>query len=109
MDSKTTAWVSYLTIVGWVVSLLQYNNMSVKSSLVLFHIRQMFGLMLLFVATQLLTIVMVYVPGFYTITWVLYVGLFVLWLMGILAALNEEEKPIPIIGVLFQQWFQFLK
>jgi len=33
------------------------------------------------------------------------IGLFVLWLMGLLAAVNGQQKPMPLMGPLYQKWF----
>lgn len=109
MDTRTTAWVAYLTLIGWIIALVQYSNSTEKSSLVLFHLRQMFGLMALYAGVWVLMAVMSYMPGSWALGWVLYVALFILWLLGILGAVNGEEKPIPLLGPLFQQWFQFIK
>jgi uncharacterized membrane protein len=32
-------------------------------------------------------------------------GLLVFWILGLVAAVNAEEKPIPLLGDLFQKWF----
>ncbi|MFN4285816.1 MAG: DUF4870 domain-containing protein [Lacibacter sp.] len=109
MDNRTTAWLAYLTFIGWVIAYIQYSNMQEKSSLVLFHLRQMFGLLVSSAALWVLTNVMAFVPGFWSLQWVLYVGLFLLWLIGILGAINGEEKPVPLLGPLFQQWFAFIR
>jgi uncharacterized membrane protein len=109
MDTRTTAWVAYLTLIGWIIALVQYSNSSEKSSLVLFHLRQMFGLMVLYAGVWVLMAVLSYMPGSWALGWVLYVALFILWLLGLLGAVSGEEKPIPILGPLFQQWFQFIK
>jgi len=29
----------------------------------------------------------------------------ILWIMGLIAAVNGEKKPMPIVGPMFQQWF----
>ncbi|HMO32727.1 MAG TPA: hypothetical protein PKE63_10105 [Lacibacter sp.] len=109
MDPKTTAWLAYLTPVGWIIALLQHGNMQPKSSLVVFHLRQMFGLLVAFACVQIVSYVTAFLPGSFALLWVLYVFLFVLWLSGILSAINGEEKPLPFFGVLFQEWFAFIK
>lgn len=109
MDSRTTSWVAYLTFIGWVIAYVQYSNMPEKSTLVRYHLRQMFGLLVAYAAIWVLTNVMQFMPGFWMLQWVLYVALFLLWLAGISGAVNGEEKPVPLLGTLFQQWFQFIR
>jgi len=47
--------------------------------------------------------------GWYWIYTCLSVALFVLWIIGLIAAVQGEEKPVPVLGAQFQQWFQFIK
>jgi uncharacterized membrane protein len=110
MDAKTTAWVSYLTIVGWIIALVTHNNMNPKSSLATFHIRQSFGLFATGFALYLVFFMLIFiVPFLSVILWLVWIVLFVFWILGLISALNGEEKPLPIVGPLFQQWFQFIK
>lgn len=111
MDAKTTAWVSYLWWIGWIISLVTSNNTSPKPSLVVFHLRQSLGLMITWTAFWLLRMFTLFsFSG--TIYWLitaLFIALFVFWLIGLVAAVQGEEKPVPVLGPLFQQWFQFIK
>lgn len=111
MNHKSTAWVAYLTLVGWLIAFLQYRNSEEKSPLVRFHLRQMFGLMVGYILIWMLSQVlyMGIFPGIWTLQWVLWVALFIFWLVGIVSALNGEEKPLPLIGNIFQQWFAFIQ
>lgn len=110
MDAKTTAWVSYLTIVGWIIALVTHNNMNPKSSLATFHIRQSFGLFAVSFAIYIVFFILVFVIPFLSmLLWVVWIGLLVFWILGLISAFNGEEKPLPVVGPLFQQWFQFIK
>ena len=35
----------------------------------------------------------------------IFLGFFVLWLMGLLAAINGQQKPAPVLGENYQRWF----
>lgn len=110
MDAKTTSWVSYLWWIGWIISLVTSNNTSPKPSLVVFHLRQSFGLLVISTALYILRVMTMFSVGsFYWIYTFLSIGLFVLWIIGLIAAVQGEEKPVPVLGPLFQQWFQFIK
>lgn len=101
-DPKIISIVSYLTIVGWVVA---YVLNRPKSGLATFHVRQALGLHLLFVACNMVFSI----PVLGWIVGVLgFILLFLLWALGILAALNGEEKRIPFLGDSFQDWFKSL-
>lgn len=111
MEQKTTAWVAYLTIIGWLIAFLQYRNAEQKDPLVRFHLRQMFGLMLAYVLIKMFSEVLYlgFFPVIWVVQWVLWPMLFVAWVMGLTSALNGQEKPIPLVGNLFQQWFAFIR
>lgn len=110
MDAKTIAWVSYLTIIGWIIAFVSYGNLNPKTSLATFHLRQSLGIILLGVACSILFRMFMWGFAFIgvlsPVVWILIV---VLWVLGLLAAINGEEKPVPVMGTLFQQWFQFIK
>jgi uncharacterized membrane protein len=39
----------------------------------------------------------------------LWIGLVVLWVLGLVAAINGEEKPMPVIGPIAQNIFSGIK
>jgi uncharacterized membrane protein len=111
MDAKTTSWVSYLWWIGWIISLVTSNSMNPKPILVTFHLRQSFGLLIISTGLWILNWFLLFggIPGWYYLYMLLSIGLFVLWIIGLIAAVQGEEKPVPVLGPLFQQWFQFIK
>ena len=115
MDNKTISWVSYLTIIGWIIALVKYNEIpeAERASLPRFHLRQSFGIMALGFLVYVLARVILYSVfafwRFYSLVWVIDLGLFVLWIIGLIAAINGEEKKVPLLGESFQKWFTFVK
>jgi uncharacterized membrane protein len=109
MDQKTIAWVSYLTLVGWIVALVLYNQSPDKSSLARFHLRQSFGLLATGFVAYIAIIMMAFVlPFLFFISWILWVALFVFWILGLISAINGEEKPLPVVGEFYQKTFTFI-
>jgi hypothetical protein len=118
-EDRTVAIVSYLSLVGFVVALVIHGNK--KTSLGAFHLRQTLGYLLTAVAGGIgvsVTIALVamvggmlfpflmLVPLVYTLIWLVYGGaMLALWIMGLLAAINGQMKPMPIVGPLYQKWF----
>ncbi|WP_435579255.1 DUF4870 domain-containing protein [Gilvibacter sp.] len=99
-DGKTIAIISYITLIGWIIALVMHQ--SNKTSLGAYHIRQMLGLMLISLAISLVGRVL----GIAMILWILNIGLLVFWVLGLVSAVQGEEKPVPIIGPMFQDWFK---
>jgi uncharacterized membrane protein len=118
MDQKTIAWVSYLTIIGWIIALVSYNGSTDKSSVAKFHLRQSFGLMVLAIALWILEVIITVILFstfalgliwmFGMLCWLVGLGLLVFWILGIIAAGNGEEKPLPLFGAMFQKMFTFI-
>ncbi|WP_262420315.1 hypothetical protein [Flagellimonas meishanensis] len=99
---KTTAIIAYITLVGCLIAITM--NMEPKNAFARFHIRQAFGIHLLFHALAIVLsfseIVYLSIP--------LYLLYLVLWGYGFLQALNEKNNPLPLLGKHFQKWFTFI-
>lgn len=97
MKPKEISIIAHITIIGWVIALVMNSND--KSSLASFYIRQMLGLTLLALAVYFLTKISL-------IFTVLNIGVLALWIISFMSAVNGEEKELPVVGPLFQDWFK---
>ena len=95
MDKKTTGWVAYLTVIGLIIAFCTGDKEGAK-----FHLNQALALTIVSIAGSI-------VIGIFTaISWefgmivsvIFNLFIFVCWILGIVAAINEEEKEIPLIG-----------
>ena len=108
MDGKTIAIISYFTWIGWIIAFVLYS--SNKSQLAAYHLRQTLALMILMTIVYILQIMLIFIPFLgWAIAILLWIGLVVLWVLGLLAAINGEEKPMPVIGSLAQSTFSGIK
>ena len=82
MDSKTTGIVAYLTWIGLLIAILAGDKEGAK-----FHVNQALVIWLF----SLLS----FIP---CIGWIWAIFMFVCWIMGFIAAINQEEKEVPLIG-----------
>lgn len=96
---KTPAILSYLTWIGWVVALIL--NQDKKDEFAKFHLRQS---LLIYLAAIVGSFVF-WIP---LIGWLLALSLFVLWVMGLVSAVNGEKKEVPVLGDKAQEWFKGL-
>lgn len=103
-EDKTTAIVSYLTLIGFIVAIVLHGN--AKTRLGAFHLRQSLGLIVCSLAMFPVGFILGFVP---VLGWlaglVIWIGFIVCWVLGLIAALNGEQKPIPVLGEKFQTWF----
>lgn len=79
MDGKTTAIVSYIGWIGWLIALLAGQK---DDPLAKHHLNQ----------TLILNLICLIPLG------VTQIFAFVLWIMGLINAFNGEAKPLPLIG-----------
>jgi uncharacterized membrane protein len=113
MDSKTLALVSYIfTPIGWLISFFSYKGQE-KNSLVSYHLRQSFGLGLVVIGLWFLQIFLSSAMWsfYWRISWLfglISLGLFILMILGIITASKGEEKPLPLIGKMFEGQFNFI-
>ncbi len=82
MDKKTTSIVAYLTWIGLLIAIFAGDKDGA-----IFHINQALVILLF----SLLAII----P---CIGWIWAVFMVVCWIMGLIAAINQEEKEVPLIG-----------
>lgn len=110
MDKKTISIISYITIIGWVIAFIVFNNGVEKASLAKYHLKQALGLAVLGILLSIAqVIVLSIVPSIGIVFTILSALIFVLWIIGIINAAKEEEKPLPIIGAMFADKFDFIK
>ncbi|GFI15448.1 MAG: hypothetical protein HFI43_05070 [Lachnospiraceae bacterium] len=82
MDTKATSIVAYLTWIGLLLAILAGDKEGAK-----FHINQALVILLF----SLLSII----P---CLGWIWGIFMVVCWIMGLVAAINQEEKEVPLIG-----------
>ncbi|NLL75975.1 MAG: hypothetical protein GX235_01820 [Clostridiales bacterium] len=82
MDKRTTGIVAYITWIGLLIAIIAGDRDGAK-----FHLNQALVIFLF----GLLSVIPL-IGGL----WAIFI--FVCWIMGLIAAINEEEKEVPLIG-----------
>ncbi len=102
-EGKTIAAVAYLTLIGLIIAFVMNNDK--KNAFAAYHIKQSLGLALTGLALGLIGMIPI-------LGWIInIIGIFVLlfmWIMGLVNALNGQEKPVPILGDKYMEWFKNL-
>lgn len=101
-EGRTTAIVAYLTLLGCIIALSM--NADPKHAFARFHTKQAFGLHIILLGGSLFLSQWFNVYAWYG----LYIFYIVLWFYGFMAALNNKELEVPVIGKYFQKWFTFI-
>ena len=106
-EDTTVAILTYITIIGFVIAIVMHS--SKKTALGAFHLRQGLGLFITGLVIWLPCMILSMIPVvnvLMILVWPLVgIGLFVLWIMGLIAAINGQQKPLPVVGEHYQKWF----
>lgn len=98
---KTTAIIAYITLIGLIIAYV--TNKDKKNAFAAYHIRQSLGLICTSFALSIINIVPI-------LGWIVsilgFIVLLVLWITGLMNAVNGQEKPVMFIGEKFNQWFK---
>ncbi len=98
---KNMAIIAYITLIGLIIAYVA--NKDKNDEFTTFHIRQSLGLALVGLALGVISLI----PF---LGWIIYIiGIFVLlymWILGLMNAINGNQKPVPFIGQKFEEWFK---
>ena len=103
-EDKTVAILSYITLIGFIVAIVIHSNK--KTKLGAFHLRQTLGLIISGIVFGVVAFVLAFIPilGWLAIV-AIWLGFFVLWLLGLIGAATGQLKPVPVLGASYQKWF----
>lgn len=97
MDKKVTGIVGYITWIGLIIALCAGDKEGAK-----FHLNQSLVIWLAEIVVAVIASVAGAIPGVGLIVslvaGICQLVLFVFWIMGLINAIKEEEKPLPLIG-----------
>lgn len=100
-EGKTIAIIAYLTIFGLLIAYIMNNDK--KNSFAAYHLRQAIGLGATGLALSIINVIPI-------LGWIISIlgsiFLIVLWVIGLMGAINGQEKPVPVLGLKFQEWFK---
>jgi uncharacterized membrane protein len=105
-NGKTVAILSYITIFGWLVAYFAMHK-DKKTTLGSYHLKQSLLLFICAIAWNVIIMILgSFLPAIiYTVLSLASLVFFVLWIIGLVAAIKEQCKPIPLIGEKAQGMF----
>lgn len=106
-NPRTAAIVCYITLLGWLIAYFGIYRAN-KNAFAAFHLRQTLLLHIFAFAVNVLNVLALwqYIPYFIVTAAALL--LLLLWLIGLANALNNIQKPIPVVGKWAQKMFKNL-
>lgn len=93
MNSQVKAILTHITLIGWIIILIINSNE--KDELTSFYLRQTLGIYLILLIGTIIPAL-----GF-------IIGIigFILWVVSLVGAIQQDQKPVPVVGEYFQAWF----
>lgn len=98
---RATALIAYIPFVGFMIS--YFINKDESHAFATWHIKNMFGLFLMFVVAMVVQSQIDMLAG--DIIWFICCGL---WLFCLAMAFFNKQKGLPFLSEKFQSWFTFL-
>ncbi|MFU8831492.1 MAG: hypothetical protein ACNA7J_04970 [Wenzhouxiangella sp.] len=109
MTNKAIGVVAYITIIGWIIAFIIFKGKADRSQQAAFHLEQSLGLIIVAVAVAIIGNILVAIAGIFSLLLLIAnIGIIVLWVLGLLNAINEKQEPIPLIGPIFQGKLTFI-
>ena len=110
-DGKIAAIVSYFGIILWLISYFALHK-DKKTDFGSYQLRQtlLFAIIstVIYIFLSIFLTIIIFSTGiiaFAYLSYIVYIGLFVIWIRGFIGALNGEKKPMPFIGERAQTMF----
>ncbi|PVW13972.1 DUF4870 domain-containing protein [Marixanthomonas spongiae] len=100
-EKDSMAIIAYITLIGLIIAFV--SNKDKKNAFTAFHIRQSLGLAVTGFALMILSF-LPYIGWF--ISSIGSLALMVLWVLGLVNAINGKKEPIPMVGPYFETWFK---
>ncbi|MFN0257838.1 hypothetical protein [Pedobacter ureilyticus] len=110
-NGKTASIISYFTIIGWLIAYFamhkdnrtELGSYQLRQTLLLNIAAIVLGWGLGFVLGILITTTGIF--SLVSISYLVQLGIFIIWLIGLIGAINGQKKPMPIIGEKAQTMF----
>jgi len=99
-EGKTIAIISYITVIGTFIAFIM--NQNKQNYFASFHIRQAIGIFMIGILINFL----MRFTHFEWLDLMLGIGILILWVIGLIGAIQGQEKPVPFLGDQFQEWFR---
>lgn len=93
MDTKTTSWVAYLTWIGFIIAMCTGDKEGAK-----FHLNQALVILIFQTGIGIVSSMMFFIPFIGIIGMLANIFVLVCWILGLIAAINQEEKEVPLLG-----------
>ncbi len=104
IDDKLLGIISYITPIGLIVAVI--GNKDRGSGYVSFHIRQALGIFALSMVAWLVRNMFFFFILSTMTSAALSLAAFVLWIIALVGAAQEQTNPVPVVGEYFQDWFR---
>ena len=106
MTPKVQSILSYIGIL-WLVA--YFGGKQVRNDLSKYHLKQGLGLWIIAVIFNIaISFIVMIVPSLAVILSALSLIFLILMIFGIINAANEVRKPLPVIGKMFEDKFDFI-
>ncbi len=101
VEDKTIGIIAYITVIGLIIAIIM--NQEKKNAFGSYHIRQSLGLFATGIVLALINVIPILGQLIFL---VVSLCIFIFAIIGIMNAVNGKEKPLPILGEKYAEWFK---
>ncbi|HMG06945.1 MAG TPA: hypothetical protein VK609_00480 [Mucilaginibacter sp.] len=106
MNNKTLSIVSYIIPIGWLIA--YFLGKDKADALLKYHLKQSLGLAIVsIILNVILKFIASLVPALAFLS-IIGLVIIVFWILGMINAANNAQKPIPVFGKAFENSFPFI-
>ncbi|MBC6109811.1 DUF4870 domain-containing protein [Pedobacter fastidiosus] len=106
-NGKTAGIVSYFTIIGWLIAYFAMHKDN-KTELGSYQLKQSLLINIIYIIAGIAGNIILFIIPSVALSYVfsvLYLALFIVWIIGLIGAINGQKKPMPLIGEKAQTMF----
>ena len=94
MSPQVKAIIAHITLIGWIIILIINSNE--KDELSSFYLRQTLGI-------YLIGLIGTFIPS---LGFIVGIIVLIMWVISLVGAIQQDQKPLPFVGEYFQEWFR---
>ncbi|RWU08378.1 hypothetical protein [Pedobacter chitinilyticus] len=110
-NGKTASIISYFTIIGWLIAYFAMHKDN-KTELGSYQLRQTLLLNIIAIVlgwgVSFILGILIVTTGILSLVYISHLvqlAIFIIWIIGLIGAINGQKKPMPIIGEKAQTMF----
>ncbi|MCW3466414.1 DUF4870 domain-containing protein [Chitinophaga nivalis] len=106
MNNRTLSMLSYVTLIGWLIA--YFSGKEKTDALLIYHLKQSLGLAIVSILLNIVLYAISYLVPAWSLLSLAGWTILIFWILGMINAGNDAQKPVPVFGKAFEHKFSFI-